>query len=135
MFLDCKAMAMLTIPERREYINSFYILYLDFMDAVQISILLNFSYLCDKLFHTSMTGLENVNFPTSNLYPGLNNFLLCHIKVVLEYTKNAPEKRTKSPIFYDNSDIFLSVTTYETFTFKLCMTSTAIELRPNHQCS
>ena len=43
-------MAMLTISENREYISSFYILYLDFMGAIQILILYNFTIFstCDE---------------------------------------------------------------------------------------
>ena len=36
---------------------------------------------CVKLLHVSMIRLENANFIRSNLHIGLNNFLLCRLKV------------------------------------------------------
>ena len=56
MFLDCRAMTMLTVWEHQEYINSFYILYLDYMGAIQILIWLNFT-----IFATHDENLKKIS--------------------------------------------------------------------------
>ena len=72
MFLDCKAMAMLTVLERREYINSFYILYLDFMGIIQILILLNFT-----IFPTRDESLKKIGGIVPEIF-GIFTFHAAH---------------------------------------------------------